>query len=117
MSREMDLIEAYFDAFNRHDLDRVLACFDDDAVIVGADGKSYEGLGTIRGYYTAQFEKFPDGKCAIRTLLGTDGVGAVESTFTGTKASEGRPVRAVAVEIVEFRGEKIKELRDYHRLA
>ena len=42
---ERELIERYFAAFNRHDLDGVLACFRQDAIIVGS---RYDGLGAVR---------------------------------------------------------------------
>ena len=45
MSKETALIERYFDAFNRHDLDAVVACFTADAVIAGSDGRRVEGNG------------------------------------------------------------------------
>ncbi len=32
MSKETDLIKQYFDAFNRQDLEGVMACFDEEAV-------------------------------------------------------------------------------------
>ncbi len=73
MSKETDLIKQYFDAFNRQDLEGVMACFNDDAVIFGADGKRREGAEEIRQSYAASFEAVPDGKCVPRTLLGEGG--------------------------------------------
>jgi ketosteroid isomerase-like protein len=34
MTHEEELIKRYFDAFNRHDLEGVMACFHDEAVLV-----------------------------------------------------------------------------------
>ncbi len=114
MSKETDLIESYFDAFNRQDLEGVMACFCDDAVIVGSDGSRSEGAEAIRRAYAASFRAIPDGKCVPRTLLGADGAGSVESVFTGTKAKTGESVRLVGVEVLEFRGGRIHTIRDYH---
>ena len=86
MSQETELIRRYFDAFNRQDLEGVMPCFGDDAVIVGPDGSRSEGAAEIRKAYAASFKAIPDGKCVPRTLLGADGAGAVESIFTGIKA-------------------------------
>jgi uncharacterized protein (TIGR02246 family) len=115
MCKETTLIERYFDAFNRHDLEDVMACFADDALITGAHGKRIEGAAAMRAYYAAAFVTFPDAKCTIRTLVGDNGAGAVESLFTGIRADKDQPISMMGVEVLEFRGNKISELRDYHR--
>ena len=56
-----ELIARYFDAFNRHDLDGVLACCHPDATIVGSDGSRYDGLDAVRAVYLEQFAITPDG--------------------------------------------------------
>lgn len=117
MSRETALIERYFDAFNRHDLDAVMACFDAEAVITAAHGRHIEGAEAIRAYYASTFAAFHDAKCTIRTLVGADGTGSVESLFTGTRAGAEQPIRLMGVEVLEFRGDKITALRDYHTSA
>lgn len=114
MSEESDLIERYFEAFNRQNLEGVMACFCDDAVIVGSNGVRTEGAEAIRTAYAASFKAIPDGKCVPRALLGADGVGTVESVFTGTKAKTGETVQLVGVEVLEFRGGRIQTIRDYH---
>lgn len=55
MSQETTLIERYFDAFNHHDLEAVMACFDPEAVIVAAHGRRIEGANAIRAYYASTF--------------------------------------------------------------
>lgn len=114
MSQETELIERYFDAFNRQDLEGVMACFDEQAVIHGPDGGRSAGAAEIRAAYAASFKAIPDGKCVPRTLLGADGSGAVESVFTGTTAKTKKTVRLVGVEVLEFRGGRISMIRDYH---
>jgi ketosteroid isomerase-like protein len=114
MSQETTLIERYFDAFNHHDLEAVMACFDHEAVIVAAHGRRIEGADAIRHYYASTFATFHDAKCTIRSLVGEGSTGAVESQFTGTRAGAEYPVCLMGVEVLEFRGDKITELRDYH---
>jgi uncharacterized protein (TIGR02246 family) len=114
MSQETALIARYFDAFNRHDLEAVMACFDTEAVIVAAHGRRIEGADAIRNYYASTFAVFHDATCTIRSLVGEGGTAAVESQFTGTRAGAERPVRMVGGEVLEFRGEKIAALRDDH---
>ena len=43
--------------------------------------------------------------------------GMAETAFHGTHAKSGRIVSACGPEVVEFVENKIKELRDYHRLT
>ena len=114
MSTETDLIKRYFDAFNRHDLEAVMDCFASDAVILGSDGRRTEGEAEIRESYAKSFETFPDGKCVPRTMLGADGSGSVESVFRGTRAKNDESVELIGVEVLEFKGDKITALRDYH---
>lgn len=114
MSAETALIEQYFDAFNRHDLDAVMACFADDAVVMAAHGRRIEGAQAIREYYDSMFNLFNDANCAIQALSGADGKGFVESVFTGVRSDAGYPVRMVGVEVIECQEERIRELRDYH---
>jgi ketosteroid isomerase-like protein len=114
VNQETALIQRYFDAFNRHALEEVMACFDDAAVIVAAHGRRIEGAAAIRAYYASTFATFHDAKCTIRTLVGADGTGAVESLFTGTRTGAPQPMRLMGVEVIECRGGKITELRDYH---
>jgi ketosteroid isomerase-like protein len=117
MSQETVLIERYFDAFNRHDLEGVMACFDREAVIVAAHGRRLEGVAAIRDYYASTFALFRDARCTIRTLVGEHGTGAVESLFTGTRAGAEHPTRLMGVEVLEFCQDKITALRDYHTVS
>lgn len=114
---EEEFIERYFDAFNRHDIDEVMACFHDQPVIVGMDGTRLEGREAVRRYYEDQFFHFPDGRCDLRSVAGHDGRGMAESLFLGTRPRDGRVIRALGVEVIEFVDCKIRELRDYHRLV
>jgi taurine dehydrogenase small subunit len=110
---EEQLIERYFDAFNRHDIDGVMACFHTDAV-VGDSGTRAEGHDAVRLYYERQFAVVPDGRCDLQTCVGRDGRGVAESLFHGT-TRDGNAVKAVGAEVIEFADGKIREIRDYHR--
>jgi ketosteroid isomerase-like protein len=114
-TREEDLIERYFDAFNRHDIDGVMACFHDDVAIVGSDGVRVQGLDVVRDHYERDFAVVPDGRCDLQTMAAHDGRGVAESLFHGT-LREGKAIKAIGAEIIEFADGKIKEIRDYHRM-
>jgi taurine dehydrogenase small subunit len=111
---EEKLIEQYFDAFNRHDIDAVMACFHDDAVVGGVESGRAEGIEAVRLRYEGEFAAVPDGRCDLQTAVAHDGCGVAESVFHGT-TKDGRPIKAVGAEIIVFAGGKIKEIRDYHK--
>src|SRR5262245_17882819 len=108
MTSEEELIKRYFDAFNRHDLEGVVACFHDQAVLVSPEGHRVEGLAAVRKSYEKEFAIFPDGFCELRTCTGNNGNGVAESFFTGTRAGHGR-VEAIGAEVMEIVDGKIKE--------
>ena len=115
MTPEEELIQRYFDSFNAHDIDGVMACFDMKAVIVDAAGKRSEGHELIRRNYASEFALMPDCRCEMRTLTGNSGHGLAESFFHGTRADQGKVIEAIGAEVIEIADGKIKEIRDYHR--
>ncbi len=117
MTPEEQLIERYFDAFNRHDIEAVMACFHDNPAIVGADGARREGRQEVRRGYEAEFAAMPDGYCELRMCTGNTGRAVAESFFHGTRARDGKVIEAVGAELMEIVDGKIKEIRDYHRPA
>ncbi len=115
MTLEEQLIQQYFAAFNRHDIEGVMACFHDHPLIVDSQGRHFASREEIRRYYETSFALFPDGRCDLRVLTGHDGRGVAESLFHGTRPREGKVIEALGAEVVEIVDSKIKELRDYHR--
>ncbi len=116
MTPEEQIIQRYFDAFNRHDLDGVMACFDPQIVLVDAAGRRTAGHAAVRAHYLREFELFPDGRCDLRSCTGNSGRGMAESFFHGTLNSDRRRVEAIGAEVMEMAGGLIKEIRDYHRV-
>jgi ketosteroid isomerase-like protein len=113
MTSEEQLIKRYFDAFNRHDLEGVVACFHNEAVLVSPDGKRLVGIAEVRRSYEKEFALFPDAHCDLRVCTGNSGRGVAESYFTGTRSRETR-IEAIGAEVMEILDGKIKEIRDYH---
>jgi ketosteroid isomerase-like protein len=112
---EERLIEEYFDAFNRHDLAGVMACFHSDIVLSSPAGARATGLDAARRRYEQEFATMPDARCELRMVVGRDGRGVAESTFRAT--INGSPVCAIGTEVIEVVDGKIKEIRDYHQMA
>lgn len=114
MTAEERLINRYFDAFNRHDIEGVVACFHEQAVLVAPNGKRLEGIVEVRRSYETEFGLFPDAHCELRVCTGNNGRGVAESYFTGTRSRKGR-IEAIGAEVMEIVDGKIKEIRDYHQ--
>src|SRR5690349_21784077 len=83
-TREERCITAYFDAFNAHDVDGVLACFRDDVRLVDANDEVLVGLDAARALYAQEFESMPDAHCELVMANGHAGYGVAESVFRGT---------------------------------
>jgi len=116
MTAEEQLIKRYFNAFNQHDIEGVVACFHDEAVLVGPNGKRLVGIAEVRRSYETEFALFPDAHCELRLCTGNSGRGVAESYFTGTRSERTR-VEAIGAEVIEIVDGKIKEIRDYHQLV
>ena len=114
MTPEEQLIQRYFDAFNRHDIEAVMACFHEEPVLVGPTGKRCAGRAEVRRSYESEFAMFPDAYCDLRLCTGNSGRGVAESLFRGTRAQRGK-VEALGAEVMEIVDGKIKEIRDYHQ--
>jgi hypothetical protein len=57
-----------------------------------------------------------DGRCDLQSLVGHDGRGMAESLFHGTLDRDGTIIKALGAEVFEFADERIKEIRDHHRV-
>lgn len=113
MTGEEELIRRYFDAFNRHDLEAVVACFHREAVLVSPNGKRLVGIAEVRRSYETEFALYPDAHCELRLCTGNSGAGVAESYFTGTR--DDRRIEAIGAEVIEIVDGTIKEIRDYHQ--
>jgi ketosteroid isomerase-like protein len=58
MTPEEQLIHRYFDAFNRHDIEGVMACFHDHPVIVDGEGRRFAGREEVRRSYETSFAPY-----------------------------------------------------------
>jgi len=52
-------VHRYFEAFNSHDIDRVMACLHEQPVVCGSDRKALRGLRGVRRFYADQFSDIP----------------------------------------------------------
>jgi steroid delta-isomerase-like uncharacterized protein len=116
------ILEAYFDAFNKHDPEAVAGLFAkggkyiDSAVSSGVEGKALEDY--LQGHYAA----FPDASYQLLTTVAdTDGLAACEWRFKGTNLgplgnspATNRGVEMLGASILRVNGDKIAWLHGYY---
>jgi len=104
-------LEAFSDAWNRHDIDALMRCMTDDCVFqtaAGPDacGTRHVGAAAVRKAFAAAWETVPDaqwrnGRHAVHGDHGTS-----MWTFTGT-AADGSRIEVDGIDVFEFRDGKI----------
>jgi steroid delta-isomerase-like uncharacterized protein len=104
----LELLEAFAAAWNRHDVDALMAMMTDDGVFeasAGADvdGERHVGSQAVRAAFEAVFRQFPDAHWARARHFVAGDRGVSEWTFTGTRTDGTR---------VEVNGCDLFTLRD-----
>lgn len=107
----VEFLQAFSDAWNRHDLEALMTFMADDCefhAVAGPDllGKSFIGREQVRAGFELAWQTFPDAawRNPRHFVVGNNGVS--ESTFSGTKA-DGTRIEARMVDIFTFREGKI----------
>jgi ketosteroid isomerase-like protein len=107
----VDMLQAFADAWNAHDVDALMTfmhaeCVFETAAGPDACGSRHEGPQAVRKAFAAAWQTFPDAQWrnARHFVAGERGVS--EWTFTGT-AADGTRVEANGVDIFTFRDGKI----------
>ncbi|MDH4383364.1 MAG: nuclear transport factor 2 family protein [Gammaproteobacteria bacterium] len=105
-------IASFADAWNRHDLDALMAHMHQDCVFMASvgtavEGTKWRGMASVRTGYAALWSSFPDAhfECLGDFVCGDRGVS--EWIFTGTRNSDGKKVRARGCDVFTFREGKI----------
>ena len=115
-----EVLNAFADAFNRHDADAVLSFMTDDCVFessAGPDvfGTRYAGRDAVRAAFADVFATFPDAQWgdARHFIQGNRGVS--EWTFTGTRAGDGARIEVHGCDVFTFRDGKIVVKNSYRK--
>ena len=113
------MLDRFVAAWNRHDLEGLMACFTDDCVFWSSSGPHpeggvFEGRDAVSTASRAIFEAFPDAAWtdSRTTVFGDRGLW--EWTFVGT-GRDGRPVRVRGVDVLELAGEKIQRKNSFRK--
>ena len=115
----VEFLEAFADAWNRHDVDKLMSFMTDDCVFEssageGVCGTRYEGAEAVRNGYVKSWEDFPNAQWnnARHFVKGDRGVS--EWIFTGTNVEDKRS-EVAGCDIFTFRDGKILVKNSYRK--
>jgi ketosteroid isomerase-like protein len=107
----IEQLEAFGDAWNRHDVDEIMTYMSDDCVFETTAGKEvcgtrYEGRETVRDAFARVFKMFPDAHFGNARHFVSGDRGLSEWIFTGT-TSDGKKLEVKGCDVFTFKGDKI----------
>lgn len=112
-------LDAFAEAFNRHDVPAILAGMTEDCVFeasAGPDvsGRRYEGPREVGKAFAEVFETFPDAQWRDARHFFVGDRGLSEWTFSGTRA-DGTRVEVTGRDVFTFRDGKIAVKNSYRK--
>lgn len=119
MTVTVDTLQAFADAWNRHDLAALMGFMTEDCRFessAGPDvnGTSYAGKEAVRAGYAEVWKTFPDARWNAPRHFVCGDRGVSEWTFTGTR-SDGSRVEVNGCDVFTFRGGKIAVKNSYRK--
>jgi ketosteroid isomerase-like protein len=117
----VDTLQAIADAFNRHDLDAIMAFFADDAVFEsprGPDphGRRFTGMAAVREGLAARFAGIPDVHYGDDDHFVAGDRGASEWTLTGT-TTDGTRLEVRGCDLWTFRDGLVVKKDSYWKIV
>jgi len=111
-------LQAFADAWNRHDVDALMTFMTDDCVFEASAGSElwgtrYAGAAAVRAGFAEVWATFPDAHWASARHFVQGDRGVSQWTFTGTRG-DGSRVEVHGCDLFTFRGGKIA-LKDSYR--
>jgi steroid delta-isomerase-like uncharacterized protein len=105
------LLDAFADAWNRHDVEALMSMMTEDGVFEASAGNSvngerHEGQRAVQAAFEAVFAQYPDAQWGHARHFVTGNRGVSEWTFTGT-LRDGRRVEVNGCDLFTFRDGKI----------
>ena len=115
----LEMLDRFAAAWNRHDLDAVMAMMTDDCVFEASsgpdvDGHRSEGAQAVRAAFALVFETYPDAHWARPRHFVAGNRGVSEWTFTGTRV-DGSRVEVTGCDLFTFRGGRIAIKNSYRK--
>lgn len=104
----VDLTRRFLEAFNRNDLDAVMAFFSDDAVYDEFNGRRNVGKPAIRAAFEPQFTgRWGEMKFLDDDLFADAESGKVMASWRCTLSMKGEPTAWRGLDLLHFRGDKL----------
>lgn len=126
VEENLRVVEAYFEAFNAHDLDRIAALHAESVVFYVPDSpEPLKGRAALRERFQTLLTAFPDARLEKVRTFGQDAFTCSELTFAGTHKgplpgpgdkttpATNKPVRFTYVDVHKFEEGEIAEVRVY----
>lgn len=108
------LTRRFLDAFNRNDLDAVMAFFADDAVYDEFNGRRNVGRPAIRAAFEPQFTgRWGEMKFLDDDLFADAETGKVMASWRCTLSMKGEPTSWRGLDLLHFRGDKLVQKLTY----
>jgi steroid delta-isomerase-like uncharacterized protein len=113
------LLQAFADAWNRHDVDALMSMMTADCVFEASggnavDGERHVGQRAVRAAYAAVFDQYPDAHWGDARHFVTGDRGVSEWTFTGT-LKDGKRVEVTGCDLFTFRNGKIATKNSFRK--
>jgi steroid delta-isomerase-like uncharacterized protein len=114
-----ELLQAFADAWNRHDIDALMSFMTEDCVFeasAGPDccGTRYAGRDAVRAGFAEAWATFPDAHWGDARHFVSGDRGVSEWTFTGTRV-DGTCVEVQGCDLLTFRDAKIALKNSYRK--
>jgi steroid delta-isomerase-like uncharacterized protein len=115
----IEVLDAFADAWNRHDVDGLMTFMSEDCVFeasAGPDvcGTRYVGRGAVRDGFASVWKTFPDAQWRNASHFVQGDRGVSEWTFTGTR-TDGTYLEVNGCDLFTFRDGKIAVKNSYRK--
>ncbi|MFN0157066.1 MAG: nuclear transport factor 2 family protein [Bacteroidota bacterium] len=108
-------VERFNEAFNRHDVDAVMAAMTDDCIFENTnpppDGARFVGHDSVRAYWVQFFERNPDALFEAEEIIAAGDRCTVRWVYRKTK--DGKPWHLRGVDVFRVRDGKVAEKLSY----
>ena len=101
-------LKSFAEAWNRHDIDALMAQMAVDGVFISSSGARAEGDEAVRAAFAGVFEAFPDARWENDVHFVSGDRCVSEWVFTGTDAEDGTAVEERGCDVFTFRDGKIQ---------
>jgi reactive intermediate/imine deaminase len=109
---KLALLDAFANAYNRHDVDGIMQCMTNDCTFISyfgpeAHGERFVGAGAVRQRVAGGLQDFPNARWENARHFVDGDRGVTEWTFRGTRIGTSEPIERCGCDVFTFRDGKI----------